>query len=725
MITVFDSSNYAQQVFLREAYATLAAQGNILNQDEIDAGKFLSLDGYFAHMAELVSIRPDYVLIPSDEDPFVIDANTREIKVPATSFGKCAGVVGDNMCEIITFTIDRYFDYTDLANARICVQWKLPGADGEEGISHIGLRDLVTTSGKIRFGWPLTKELTKVAGNITFAIRFFKEKTVTDADGVPQNQFVYLFNTKPATIPIVAGLNVSGENVFVEDYVTDLFAEFVENSTNPSYPMPKPVSYVHNLPVQTKIDENSDTMTLRAQATTSGDGHIVYSWYLKESAFDRTDMSAISTPITGEELQFEVNHNDFVSAGTDWSKVPANKQYYIAKSEEIAPGNMERVSYKLVNGKPMFTKLNGDEIPANTELWERYSTLTIVPVPEGSEDVEDYTKITGLYHVGARNVVGDSEIEVRNTVTTAEGQEVELVYYVPGINSTPELISTECYLPTPADIVIKDNNNLNANVFIQDAVNGAILKVTPEKDGGNPMRTYTWHRYANNVERDANGVWVPNEDAVAEIVGDAQIDVATATLNAMEPGWYYVNVNSLLNRDTAEANSSIARVINPPAKPQVVNMEFAPWGLEIPDKDLSMNDWIDSKLKSNPIMKDGELIDEDGYDTASYGSVASLRIGIRDLDSLLESDNISYEWYVIRPDSPEKEGVKITDAMKGPNSNIHENNTLGTNILNIRCTNDSVDASGAFTYYCKITNTLADQSNTFDFKDYRVMFLVY
>ena len=63
--------------------------------------------------------------------------------------------------------------------------------------------------------------------------------------------------------------------------------------------------------------------------------------------------------------------------------------------------------------------------------------------------------------------------------------------------------------------------------------------------------------------------------------------------------------------------------------------------------------------------------------------------------------------------------------MKGPNSNIHEINTLGTNILNVRCTNDFVDASGAFAYYCKITNTLADQSNTFDFKDYRVMFLVY
>lgn len=721
MITVFDSSNYAQQIFLKEAYATLAAQGNILNQAEIDAGKFLSLDGYFAHMAELVSIRPDYVLIPSDEEPFVIDANTREIKVPTTSFGKCAGVVGDNMCEIITFTIDRYFDYTDLANARICIQWKLPGAEGEEGISYIGLRDLITTSGKIRFGWPLTKELTKNAGNITFAVRFFKEKTIVDADGVSQNQFVYLFNTKPATIPIVAGLNISGEDVIVEQGVSNLFAEFVENSTNPTYPMPKPVAYVQNLPTQTKISENSDMVILQAQATTTGDGHIVYNWYLKEGVADRTDMAATSTLITGEELQFEVDHNHFVSAGTDWNKLSVNKQYYAD-----VDGNKERVTYKLVNGKPTFTKMNDEKVPENTELWERYTTLTIVPVPEGSEDVEDYTKVTGLYYVGARNVVGESAIEVRNTViNSTTGEEVELVYTVPGINSTPELISTECYLPTPADIVINEKNNLAKDIFIKDAVNGASLKVTPEKDNGNPLRTYTWYRYSDNVDRDENGVWTPNEDAVPEQVGEVQVDVASATLNALEPGWYYVNINSLLNRDTESTNSAIARIINVPEKPRVIDMEFAPWGLKVPDGELSMSDWIDQELASNPILENGELKDENGYDSASYGSIASLRVGIESLDSLLQSDNISYEWYVIKPDSADREGTRVTADMMGPNSNIHEINTLNTNILNVRCTLDAADDSEAYTYYCKITNTLADQSNTFGYKDYRVMFLVY
>lgn len=734
MITVFDSSNYAQQVFLKEAYATLAAQGNILNQAELDAGKFLSLDGYFAHMQELVSLRPSYVLIPSDEEPFEINANTRDIKVPTSSFGKCAGVVGDNMCEIITFTIDRYFDYVDLANANICIQWKLPAAPGEEaeeGISHIGLRDLITTSGKIRFGWPLTKELTKNAGNITFAVRFYKEKVVADEAGENKTQFVYLFNTKTATIPIIAGLNIAGENVIVEQGVTDLFADFVENSMNPTYQMPTPVAYVNNLPEKGKIDETKDEMVLRAQATTSGDGHIVYQWYLKERCSDRTDLTAIATPITGEEAQFTVNHNDYISVGTDWSKLTANKQYYMAnvaaQDGEEAPGNMTRVTYKLVNNKPTFVTYKGEPIAEGTELFERYSTLTIIPVPAEDAENEAYTKITGLYHVKARNVVGEDTITVTNVVDTENGP-VTLTYKVPGINSTNDLPSNECYLPTPAEIVIADGNNLPKDKLIKDAATGAVLKVTPNKDDGNPMRTYTWYRYVEGVSEDEYGNWVAAENAVATQVGEAQVNAAVAVLDTLEPGWYYVNINSLLNRATVDADSSIVRVVNAPEKPQVMDMEYFPWGLQTPNSELTMEEWLDTTMAEygNYVLKDNAVDDENGYDSAINGSVASLRVTIKDdLNSLLKSDEISYEWYVIAPDSTKQEGIPVTADMMGSNSNIHEINTMNTNILNVRCTSNVPDKSGAYAYYCKITNKLANETNTFDFKDYKVTFLVY
>lgn len=717
MITVYNSGNYAQQIFLKEAYATLAAQGNILNQDELDAGRFLSLDGYFAHMAELVSLQPSYVLIPSDEEPFEINANTREIKVPASSFGKCAGVVGDNMCEIITFTIDRYFDYTDLANAHICVQWKLPGADGEEGISHIGLKDLITASGKIRFGWPLTKELTKVAGNISFSVRFYKEKIVPDADGKEQTQFVYLFNTKPASIPIVAGLNVSGENVTVEQGVTDLFKDFVENSNNPSYPMPKPVSYVNNLPEQTKIDESTDTMVLRAQATTVGDGHITYQWYLKEGESDRTNLEAISTPITGEEDQFDVDHNVYVSAGTDWSKISTNKQYYV--SNGATPANMEIVAYKLVNGKPTFTKADGSALAENTELFERFTQLTIVAVPEEPENPEVYSKITGLYHVGAQNVVGTNKITVTNKVMV-NGEEVELVYEVDGVNKTPELLSNECYLPTPAKIEIETNNNLAKNIFIADDTKEASLKVIPNRDKGNPQRTYTWYKYEDNIEEDVNGIWVPNESAIAETVS-TQVNLNAATYNATTPGWYYVNVASLLNRATVSKDSALTRVVNLPKKPELASMEYAPWDNK---NDAPVDPQWTLVYKKNATEDD--VIDSDGYGVAALGDIVSLRITLTDLDPSLDSklltDEIKYEWYVIKPDTAEAQ--LITADMIGYNSFIHESTKLNTNVLNIRCVENS-PLDRAYQYYCKVTNTLAGKTESLDRKDYETMFLIY
>ena len=721
MITVFNPGNYAQQIFLKEAYATLAAQGNILNRDELEAGKFLSLDGYFAHIEKLVSLQPSYVMIPSDEEPFIIDANTREIKVPTSSFGKCAGIVGDNMCEIITFVVDRYFDYVDLDKTHICVQWKLPGADGEEGISHIGLKDLITTSGKIRFGWPLTKELTKTAGNITFSVRFYKENIVKNQDGTEETQFVYLFNTKTATIPIVAGLNINHKDAIVEQGIADLFKQFVENSENPSYPMPKPVSYTENLPEQTKINENTDTMVLKAQATTVGDGHISYNWYLKEGISDRTDVNAVSVLITGEEKQFDVNHNVFETAGTDWSKIKTNKQYYI--NDDTEPLGKLSVSYKLVDGKPTFTTVKGDIVPEGTELWERFTTLTIVAVPEGAEQDEDYTKVTGLYHVGARNVVGNDRIEVTNEVTDAvTNQKVTLTYYVDGRNKTPELLSNECYLPTPAAVTIDDKNNLVKNVFIDDATDKVQLKVLPNKDNGNPQRTYTWYRYDDKINIDENGEWVVDDDAIPEKVA-TQVDSPAATYDATTPGWYYVNINSLLNRDSKNINSAITRVVNSPAKPEIASLEYVPW-----NNKQALQDNPQWTLIYKKDAAEDDVIDTDGYGAAVIGDIISLRASLvplnSELDSKLLTDGITYEWYVIRPEATN--ATLITADMIGENSFIHESTQLNTNVLNVRCL-ESTPEENAYQYYCKITNTLADKSESLDRDDYKdkAMFLIY
>ena len=272
MITVFDAKNYAQQWLFEKAFASLKDKG-MLNETEIAQGRFLSLDGYFAHMSDLIGINSNYVMIPADEKPFEINANNRTITVPA-DFSKCAGVAGDAMCEIITFTIDRYFDYVDLANTHICIQWVTP--DKREGISHISLIDTETISGKIRFGWPLTEDIASVAGNVSFAVRFYtKDET--------NSEFVYLFNTLTANLPIKQGLQLV--NPVEEKDSVSLFSKFVKNSNNPSYPIPSPIFFGapgKNLEQQASIGADN-TLTLEGQAIVEDNGYIQYQWYFLES----------------------------------------------------------------------------------------------------------------------------------------------------------------------------------------------------------------------------------------------------------------------------------------------------------------------------------------------------------------------------------------------------------------------------------------------------------
>ena len=59
-----------------------------------------NLDEYFSHLNELVEIDEKYMMLPLDEEPFVIDANSRIITVP-NQFKNGVGVTGDHLAEII------------------------------------------------------------------------------------------------------------------------------------------------------------------------------------------------------------------------------------------------------------------------------------------------------------------------------------------------------------------------------------------------------------------------------------------------------------------------------------------------------------------------------------------------------------------------------------------------------------------------------------------------
>jgi hypothetical protein len=98
-----------------------------------------SLNEYFAYLQDLISAADSedekkfYVRLPLDEDVFSINADTRQITVPTNFARNGVGVQGDEMAEVIYFTIDRYFDAMDLANddISIAIQWQARNKDRE------------------------------------------------------------------------------------------------------------------------------------------------------------------------------------------------------------------------------------------------------------------------------------------------------------------------------------------------------------------------------------------------------------------------------------------------------------------------------------------------------------------------------------------------------------------------------------------------------------------
>ena len=131
------------QSLFEEATKALLPDGAEYNPDTAIS----SLNEYFYYLHSLIKLRVEnpskfknkFMILPVDEELFEINANTREIIVPH-SFKKTAGVEGDQVAEVIYFSIDRYFDTMDLNNQNIYIEWI--GPNGDEGVSEEFIRDL-------------------------------------------------------------------------------------------------------------------------------------------------------------------------------------------------------------------------------------------------------------------------------------------------------------------------------------------------------------------------------------------------------------------------------------------------------------------------------------------------------------------------------------------------------------------------------------------------------
>jgi hypothetical protein len=456
-----------------------------------DKDRFASLAEYYSHMADFFdNHKYKYIMLPLDEEAFNIDLNTRTIHVPA-SFSKCASVQSDQLAETIIFVADRYFDYMDLANTEIYVQWTVPedkknGIEEYNGATRVEMMDLDSEKGKLRFAWPLNDTVTERPGIVKFSVRFFRVN-----DNNP-NELLYSLNTTDSSIIIKPALQPNlndssklespiSDNSFKKAILNSLFSsEGVNDPVMPEYFEPG-----SNIAASTGMFEvgtykvanlENDTITLYVQAYTADTSEVMYKWYYQAGEGDYRDCEKY------EAIAFDDDGNP-----TAWNAFgTVDHETYLPCDPQPTERVMHEIYYEQVgSGMQEYTGVipakddNGDAIT----LYERYSSFT---VPGGAVNV------TGNYQAAAWGYVEKANGDI---VTTQYPRRSDV-----------------CLIPGPSTILFKTNGNLTAGkILTANADNTGFettLTVELEVDPYQPSIQYLWRRNASvpNAVVDINNV---------------------------------------------------------------------------------------------------------------------------------------------------------------------------------------------------------------------------
>jgi hypothetical protein len=526
IITINDKNAGLYNALFAKAYQALEAAGKLKPEVVNSEKRFLSLDDYFAHMADLLALDSTYMMLPIDEAAFTINANTRAITTP-----KVVTLQNDQIAETLTFTIDRYFDYMDLYNATVYAQWTLPS--GKEGATEIEFKDITTIPGKIRFGWPLDSDVTSEVGTVRYSIRFWQKGTVKE-NNQDVEKVVYSFNTLTSALNISPALQpeVNDELEINKPVTANLFKRAIMNSqiTSGSTPVPLAPSFGEpglNLPVYASLA--SDTLTLKAQAFVGDTGTINYEWYYTP---------AVTETISGETFTAGVEYP--FSDYTDETDV-ARKGFNVYGGT-VNHNVFEEFDYTngLILGEQYYVKPdeNSDAYAAytshlaptdGTKLYQRFTTYT---VPTGA------VKVTGDYCVRATNTIGS--------------------------NTSAKHPSQVCRLVSPDGVEF--TTDLGAVAIIPDAEAKRLTVRTNKQASDDAVVTYAWVK----------------DTASSDFAASTQVETTTNNYTDITtPGWYKVTASALLNRETKSAVSAVCKAT---FEPKIPTMAYAD-GVEIPADD--------------------------------------------------------------------------------------------------------------------------------------------
>ena len=462
-----------------------------------------TLEEYFHWLKELSAVDRKYTMLPLDEPHFVINANTRAINIPDEFKKNGIAVQGDDLAEVVYFKVDRYFDYMDLNNCDIFIQWELP--DKKKGVSKEYIRDIESETGKLIFGWALSDAITAAAGNLKFSVRFFQwndasKINIDEAGKVDEKSetvLAYSFNTLTASVKIQPsiGFNLETELTQVDDAGNRLLGRIEDSVIVGGYEAAIPQFIVDLLTSSYDLEENG-TKELLVQAFGEDSGFITYTW-------KRQLLSGDNSP--------EGNTIEVVDST-------------IAYVEAVGDYNPSYIYYEL-------TKKGADP----TDL-TNYIVRSTGPLSD--EEKEDGWKLYLKQSKCIADRAGDYWAVAENRMTNSA--------------SSKESVHARFPHPTPVNITSQPSGGvLTKTGDLAPKLTVAASNIE------NEMLTYQWEKdenHALNFEgKDPNYV---------ELSG-----ATSATYTPATPGHYRVHVFNNRNKEVKDAYSVDCRVTNPAEQP--------------------------------------------------------------------------------------------------------------------------------------------------------------
>ena len=471
---------------------------------------------------------PYFLILPQDDEPlFDINANTRKIDVPTDFVRNGIAVQGDELAEIVYFSIDRYFDTTDLYEKDILIQWEAPLKPGQmepkKGLSVTVNKSLALMPGKVVFGWPITNDITETAGNVKFAVRFYDriEDPVTKKE-----MLAYSWSTLTATAKINTALDfqiadseaitalIVDKNKLIYDNLRNSSAEGVDiEATAPTFVVaafsPAQTSTIDGKPVY-DLSANlkfSGRASFTEDDEVEGFGTLSYRW-LRKVQKKPTD-----------KLQ-----------ETDIEDIPE----YVKLDQSKITQKLHYDSYYYKPGDKYIPYLG--QIPADFDIYQRYATC--------------FPTAAGEYYLIANNNAGRGNN--KQAITTnfwkvpfaAEPQFVYPMIEIPGVNEDGEPITE---MVQSRNIIMRqaDENGVafaDLDMAVSVADNGTL--------------THQWYYSATPIE---------NPSSLNE-ANKLPEEINVSLKNVKQEGYYYLFASNFKNEDTTNAYSDSIRVTLPAQK---------------------------------------------------------------------------------------------------------------------------------------------------------------